>query len=96
MHVRFLDKAEADLDAINEYLSDKSPQGLTRILTAITTISDQLGYFPLMGREGRVEGTREISVPRTEYFLVYTLDDPHYVDIIRVLHGRRKYPRDEK
>ena len=94
MHVRFQDSAEADLDAIHGYLIDKSPQGLQRILTAIITVAYQLETFPLLGREGEVEGTRELTIPRTEYRLVYTLDDPQFVDIIRVLHGKLKYPLD--
>jgi addiction module RelE/StbE family toxin len=95
MHVRFQDTAEADLDAINEYLANKSQQGLERILTAIFTVAYQLESFPFLGREGEVQGTRELTIPRTEYRIVYTLDDPHFIDIIRVLHAKLKYPPEE-
>lgn len=61
-------------------------------MTAIFTVAEQLESFPLMGRVGTVEGTREIVVPRTPFRLIYTLDDPQFVDIIRVLHGARQYP----
>jgi addiction module RelE/StbE family toxin len=92
MHVRFQDTAEADLVAIKRYIEPKSPKGLERVLTAIFTIAEQLESFPLMGRVGEVEGTREITVPRTPFRLIYTLDDPHFIDIVRVLHGARQYP----
>lgn len=92
MHVRFQDTAEADLDAIKQHIEPESPQGLVRVLTAIFTVAEQLESFPLLGREGDVTGTREITVPRTPFRLIYTLDDPHFIDIIRVLHGARQYP----
>lgn len=92
MHIRFQDTAEADLEAIRSYIEPESPRGLERVLTAIFTVAEQLESFPLMGRVGNVEGTREIVVPRTPFRLIYTLDDPHFIDIIRVLHGARQYP----
>jgi toxin ParE1/3/4 len=92
MHVRFQDTAEADLVAIAQYIEPESPKGLERVLTAIFTVAEQLESFPLMGRVGAVEDTREIVVPRTPFRLIYTLDDPHFIDIIRVLHGARQYP----
>lgn len=95
MHVRFQDTAEQDLDAIKEYLAPLSPQGLERILTAIFTVADQLETFPFLGHDGDINGTRELTVPRTPFRLVYTLDDPHFVDIIRVIHGRMKYPPED-
>lgn len=95
MHLRFQDTAEADLDAIKEYLETESPKGLERVLTANFTVAEQLETFPLLGREGDIQDTREISVPRTPYRLIYTLDDPHFVDVIRVLHGRRKHPPED-
>lgn len=92
MHVRFQDTAEADLDAIKRHIEPESPKGLERVLTAIFTIAEQLEAFPFMGREGDVPGTREIIVPCTPFRLIYTLDDPHFIDVIRVLHGARQYP----
>lgn len=62
------------------------------MLTAIFTVAAQLESFPLLGREGDIAGTREITVPRTPFRLIYTLDDPYFIDIIRVLHGSRQYP----
>ncbi len=63
MHVRFQDTAEADLVAITRYIEPESPKGLERVLTAIFTVAEQLESFPLMGRVGAVDGTREIIVP---------------------------------
>jgi len=95
MHIRLTDDAVADLVNLQEYLEPKSPQGYARIVTAIFTTMAQLETFPLLGREGRVEGTREAAVPRTPFLLIYSLDDPLFIDIDRVLHGKQIYPPEE-
>lgn len=92
MHARLTEDAEADLIAIREYLAPRSPQGLERILSAIFTTIGQLENFPFLGREGRVESTREISIPRTPFLIVYSLGDPLYIDIDRIFHDRQQYP----
>lgn len=94
MHVRFQDTAEDDLDSIAAYVGPRSPLGLAKVMTSIFTIASQLEHFPLMGRPGQIDGTRELIVPRTPYRLIYVVDEPYYIDVIRVLHGKRKYPPD--
>lgn len=94
MHVRFSNRAEADLKEIKEYLEPRSPQGLDRVMSAIFTTSGQLESFPFLGRSGRVPDTFEITVPRTPFFLVYAMDqdEAYYIDILRVMHTSRSYP----
>lgn len=94
MHIRLTDDAVADLENLREYLEPQSPQGYTRVATAIFTTMAQLESFPLLGREGRVENTYEIAVPRTPFLVIYSLNDPLFIDIDRVLHGKQKYPPD--
>lgn len=89
------DDAVADLENLREYLEPISPQGYARIATAIFTTMALLETFPLLGREGRVEGTREIAVPRTSFLLIYSLNDPVFIDSDRVLHGKLEYPPGE-
>lgn len=54
--------------------------------------ADQLGEFPLLGRPGRIEGTRELIVPRTPYILIDTFPDAYHVDIETIVHARRQWP----
>ena len=63
-------------------------------MTAIATTFDLLEKFPLIGRVGRVDGTRELAVAGTNYLIIYTVDEPYFIDVERVLHGKQKYPPD--
>lgn len=92
MHIKLSEDAEADLDAIKEYIEPRSPQGYERVMIAIFTTMEQLESFPFLGREGEVEDTRELSVPGTNFRLIYRVDEPYDIQVIGVLHGRRKYP----
>ncbi len=96
MHVRLSAGAEADLDALAAWLAPRSAQALDRLLTAIFTTLSQLEGFPLLGKPGRVEGTRELVVPRTSLIVVYTLPDAYHVDVERVLDGRQKFPPEDE
>lgn len=92
MHVRLTSDAVSDLNAIKEYLDPRNPRACDRILAAIFATLGQLESFPLLGKYGRVSGTREITVPRTPFFVVYSLPDQIHIDIDRILHGRQQYP----
>lgn len=92
MHVRISEDAEADLRSLRNYLEPLSPQGSERVLIAIFAAFDQLAVFPLLGREGDVDGTRELTVPRIPFRIIYTLPDAFHVDVERVLHAKMKYP----
>ncbi|TFF27429.1 type II toxin-antitoxin system RelE/ParE family toxin [Jiella endophytica] len=95
MHLRISEDAEADLRFLRDYLNPRSPQAYQRILIAIFAAFDQLEVFPLLGREGEVAGTRELTVPRTPYRIVYSLPNAYFLDVERVLHGSLRYPSDE-
>jgi len=67
-----------------------------RLLGAIDSAFGLLEFMPLIGRKGVVGGTREWVVPRTNYIIVYTLNEPLYIDVECVLHGKQKYPDDDE
>lgn len=50
-----------------------------------------LSTFRGAGAPGRVQGTREMAVPRTRYLLIYEVNDDR-LDIVRVMHGARAWP----
>jgi toxin ParE1/3/4 len=83
--------AQADRDAIFDYIEADSPQAAITIDDRIREQAETLIQFPQSGRIGRVEGTRELVVDRTPYIVAYrTMRGT--VRILRVLHGARRWP----
>lgn len=62
---------------------------MDRILASI----DILERYPNAGRNGRVEGTRELVVAGTPFIVYYRIREGR-VEILSVLHGSRKWPED--
>ncbi|WP_425292963.1 type II toxin-antitoxin system RelE/ParE family toxin [Fulvimarina manganoxydans] len=73
-HSRLSDDAQADLRALRDYLQFESPQGYRRLLTAIFAAFDQLELSRFSAARV-ISGTRELTVPRTPYRIVYSLPD---------------------
>jgi toxin ParE1/3/4 len=92
MHLRFSDTAERDLDAIYNHIAKENPAAAQRIVDSLLSAAYQLENFPFLGREGRVPQTRELSVPRTPYYLVYTLPDDYHIDVETIIHERQQFP----
>lgn len=52
-----------------------------------------LADHPEAGRGGRLDGTRELVIPRTAFLLIYRIDEKaQRVEILRLLHGAQKWP----
>ena len=49
----------------------------------------------MLGRKGKVEGTREFSVTGLPYLIVYAIASKMEVDIVTIIHTRRMYPSDD-
>ncbi len=50
------------------------------------------GPFPMLGRAGHVQETREFSVVGLPYLIVYAIASESEIDVLTVLHTRRRYP----
>jgi toxin ParE1/3/4 len=85
--------AQADRDAIFDYIEADSPQAAITVDDRIREQVETLVRFPQSGRLGRIEGTRELVVPRTPYIVAYRVTGDA-VRILRVLHGARRWPDD--
>jgi len=83
--------ALADLKESWDYVAADNEAAADRILSIITEAGHRLDRFPRMGRPGKIAGTREFSVPRTPYFLVYCVKT-NGIEISRVMHSSRKWP----
>ena len=91
VRVRWLRVAERNLDEIGEYIAADNPDAAARNITKILAAIDLLPDHPAIGRAGRVAGTRELVVPDTPYLVAYRVR-ANAVEILRILHGARKWP----
>jgi toxin ParE1/3/4 len=57
----------------------------------ILRASEGLRVFPERGRPGRIEGTRELLIPRSRFVVPYRIVGCE-VQILAILHGGRAWP----
>lgn len=91
MRVRWLRAAVDNLDKEAEYIAQDNPAAAARLVGAIRELVKYLATHPAIGRPGRVPGTRELVVPNTPYIIPYRVRG-NVVEILRIFHGRRKWP----
>jgi len=88
---RWTSDARKDIHDAWLHISENNERAADRIVETITAAGERLSRFPAMGRKGLAPGTREFSIPRTSYFLVYGILAGN-VEIFRVMHTSRQWP----
>jgi toxin ParE1/3/4 len=78
-------EALADLDRIYDWLSTIEGAKPDRAILRIRAAAEALPRLGDIGRPGRVEGARELSVPNAPYVVAYTLN-AEVIDIRAVYH----------
>lgn len=78
--------------AIREWIAQDDPRAGDNVIARIAQTAMMFGQFPLLGREGQVAGTREFSVVGLPYVIVYRIASETDLDVLTVMHTRRKYP----
>jgi toxin ParE1/3/4 len=91
MQVRWLRKALRSLEQAHDFVAQESPESAIQLVLKIQAAVAQLETYPMMGRPGRVDGTKELVILGTPYIVIYRVKG-QWVHILRVLHGSRKYP----
>lgn len=92
MRVSFTPQARDDLQAIRGWIAEDSPIAADRVVTRIIQTAMMFGQFPMLGRPGQVAETREFSVTGLPYLIVYRIASESEIDVLTVLHTRRRYP----
>lgn len=92
MNVSFTPQARHDLAGIRDWIAEDDDRAADRVIVRIVQTAMMFGQFPMLGRPGAVEGTREFSVVGLPYLIVYRIASETEVDVLTVLHTRRKYP----
>ena len=89
--IRWLRVASASLDAEYDYIQRENPKAARRVFTRITSVVKRLKDYPLSGRIGQVDGTRELIITGLPYMVIYRVATDG-VEILRVFHTSRDYP----
>jgi toxin ParE1/3/4 len=76
-----------------DYIAADDSAAAVRLDEAIERQTDMLAQHPLMGREGRVKGTRELVISRSPFIAVYRVKRKR-IEILRILHGAQQYPKE--
>lgn len=92
MRIKYQYRAIEDLERIYNYISQDNAKAAKRVIDKITYSIKYLEMYPLLGRAGRIEKTRELVVAGTNFVVIYTLPDKYYVSIETVIHGSQKFP----
>jgi toxin ParE1/3/4 len=91
MQVRWTRRARRRLTEHTEYIALRSITAADRILQRVRHDVEGLAANPLMGREGRYLGTRELVIPGLPYVVVYRVRGQS-VEVITVHDMRRPWP----
>jgi addiction module RelE/StbE family toxin len=92
IRIKWLNLAVDDLDDIAGYISQDNPEAARRTVRRLWTAVKSLAEQPEMGRPGRVHGTRELVVSDTPFVVPYRVVGSE-IEILRVLHGARDWPK---
>ncbi|HEX6441896.1 MAG TPA: type II toxin-antitoxin system RelE/ParE family toxin [Stellaceae bacterium] len=91
MEIVWRPSALDDLEQARRYVAEHNPRAAARLWDRILKSIERLAALPGLGRPGRVEGTRELVVPRTPYIVAYTVIGDQ-VMILSVIHSSRRWP----
>ena len=91
MKLRYTPRARSDLAEIHDYIAQDNPQAARRVVHIIRNAAEALAQNPLVGKAGRVAGTRELTVGRFPFMLAYRVGAEE-VQILSVTHTARMWP----
>jgi toxin ParE1/3/4 len=92
MEITWRRAALNDLETIREFIAQDNPEAAARVHAAIRAAVDPLADYPILGRTGRVDGTRELIIAGLPYIVAYRVVD-NQIRILSVIHTSRQWPR---
>ena len=93
MKIVWTEPARLDLREIFTFIAEENPYAARRLLTDIKERAVLLQDNPMLGRPGRIEGTRELVVTGTQYILPYRIRNDQ-IQILAAFHSARQWPND--
>lgn len=91
MKVKWVRLALRDLNDAGEFIAQDNPKAANRVLKRLWDAVQMLADHPHAGHAGRVPGTRELVITGTPFIIPYRVVEDT-VQILRVIHGKRKWP----
>lgn len=76
MNILWSPEAIGDLASLRAYIAEDDPAAARGVV---------------LGRPGRVPGTRELVIPKTPFVVPYRVQR-NVIQILRVYHGTRRWP----
>jgi len=94
LNVNFTPQARDDLFSIRDWIAEDDARVADQVIARIVQTAMMFGQFPMLGRVGRIAGTREFSVVGLPYLIVYRIESETEIDLLTVVHTRRRWPLD--
>ena len=94
MKIRWSRRALADLNRISARIAEDKPAAAAEFMRAVADRVDRLREFPLLGRIGAYQDTRELVVHRN-YLVTYRVRGDE-VQVLQVWHVARNLPRGDR
>ena len=91
MRLRWTRLALLHLGHAQDYIAREAPDSAAAVVERVERAVMNLARHPYMGREGRVEGTRELVIPGTPFVASYRVYGDG-VEILALVHGARRWP----
>ncbi len=89
--IRWTRLAVEDLDHAYDYIAAANPTAARSVIARIKSALKALKAHPLIGRTGRVGGTRELVIPGTPFIVAYRVAKAR-LEILGIIHGARRWP----
>ena len=95
--IRIRPRADTEIDELAGYIALDSPDAAMRFLEAVQKSFELISEQPGIGTQryahlSLLEDLRMLPVCDFEKHLVFYIERPGYIDVLRVLHGSRDIP----
>jgi toxin ParE1/3/4 len=91
MQIEYTGQFREELREIRDYIAKDDPVAARKVVTAIESEIELLGYFPWNGRKTDIAGVMARTLSRYPYIVFYRVE----IDVLvalHVLHGARRHP----
>ncbi len=91
MKILLTPTANHDIKYIYSYIVENNDISTAKkVLSSIENMIDHLEKFSELGKVGRVKNTRELTVPKLPFIIIYKLYKTH-IAIVSIMHTSKKW-----